>query len=62
LDEMLTTAGAAFFTTGANDDFMIRASLGAARVGWASGGICAFDLAAGSEQAPRRARVGIRTR
>ena len=62
LDEMLTTAGAARFTTGANEDFMVRASPGAARTGWASGGIWALDLAVGSEQAASRAMAGIRTR
>src|SRR5690606_632261 len=33
--EMLTTAGAAVRTTGAKDTFMVFASLGAVRVGWA---------------------------
>jgi hypothetical protein len=58
----LTTAGAARFTIGANDIFMVAKSGGGARFGVARAGagaprreVCASDREEGSEQAASRA-------
>ena len=58
----LTTAGAAFFTTGENEAFIEAGSLGARRVGWARSGIAwALDGPCG-EQAASRIRAGNKAR